>query len=253
MDLVDAICSTPSAQSVAEYSLSLLFRRSYSSLYKGAQARQLSTEPLSHLVAPYLPQPARPFFLLGLDITPCPRVHSFKLAGREYIHRANQIKGSPQITYGHQYAEVCLLPERDSPLSPRWVIPLKEQRVSRQDQEQSGIKQILALLEDEQLPFGKEFCVVVGDSAYSTPTFLHALTSDKPNLIVITRVRSNRHIYSPVQQMQTNRRGHPVWYEDEFALNNPAGWPKPDQAFSLLATNSRGRPNRTEVMVWILS
>ena len=35
MDLLDAMCSMPEAKSVVEYSLSSLFRRSYSTLFKG--------------------------------------------------------------------------------------------------------------------------------------------------------------------------------------------------------------------------
>jgi hypothetical protein len=252
MELVDAICSGLPVRSVVEYSLSPCFRRNYNSLYKGIQDYQPQKAKLnqSQLAAPYLPQPQkRPFWLLGLDVTPCPRIYAFKLEGRECVYQPNPVRGSKQITYGHQYSDAFLLPERESANAPRWVIPLDDQRVRREDQEKTGIRQVHTLLEAAHLPFDKELCVLVGDCKYSTPTFLDA-NSDKPNLILIVRARGNRH-FSYRAKVSKIGRGHPIWYEEQpFSLKDPLTWPQPDEALSILATNSRGRPNRTEIMAW---
>jgi hypothetical protein len=251
MDLVDAICGNRPTHSVAEYSLSPLFHRNYSSLYKGIQDYQPHTSSLSQLAAPYLLQPQkRPFWLFGLDVTPCPRLYAFKLKDRECVYQPNPIKGRPQITYGHQYSDLCLLPERESAHSPHWVNPLEDQRVSSENQEQVGVQQVRTILEASHLPFSRALCVLTGDCKYSTPTFLDAL-SDKTNLVIIVRARSNRKVYSPAKEVKTNNRGHPVWYEKEkISLNDSTTWPEPDQALCLLTTNSRGKANRTEIMAW---
>jgi hypothetical protein len=251
MDLVDAVCSGQPVHSVAEYSLNPLFHRSYSSLYKGIQDHQPQEQSLFPLAAPYLSQPRnRPYYLMSLDVTPCPRNQAFKLQERECVYQPNPIKGSPQIAYGHQYSELGLLPERDKAHSPHWVNPLDTARTHRDDQEQTGIKQVRAALEADYLPFAREFCVLVADCKYSTPTFLYSLR-DKDNLGIIVRARSNRTVYAPAKEVKINRRGHPVWYEKEkFSLNDPSSWPAPDQALSLLTTNSRGKANRVEIMAW---
>ena len=74
MDLLDAMCSTPGAKSLAEYSLASVFRRSYSTLYKAIAEMELEEMWLPHRLASYLPRPlAWPFWLLMVDVTPAPR------------------------------------------------------------------------------------------------------------------------------------------------------------------------------------
>ncbi len=88
MDLVDALSSNISAQSVVQLSLNPHFRRSYSTLFKGvadyfhvddedeaaADERRTQEQELMRLIMPYLPRPQqRKFWLVGVDVTPCRR------------------------------------------------------------------------------------------------------------------------------------------------------------------------------------
>src|SRR3972149_4831267 len=68
MDLLDALSSNTSAQSVVELSLNPVFRRDYSALFTALDEWEpaQADKNLAQLAAPYLPPPARlPFWLLG--------------------------------------------------------------------------------------------------------------------------------------------------------------------------------------------
>jgi len=79
MELMDALSSNISAQSVVELSLNSAFRREYSSLFTALDEWEPEQEEknLAQLAGPYLPKPKeRPFWLFGTDVTPQPRVHA---------------------------------------------------------------------------------------------------------------------------------------------------------------------------------
>jgi hypothetical protein len=102
LELVDAICSTPQANSVVEYSLSAAFRRSYSTLFKGVNEAVMAERLLPHLVAPVLPRSERwPFWLLMVDVTPCARPYAHTLADRGLVYQPEVVKGKLPVTIGH--------------------------------------------------------------------------------------------------------------------------------------------------------
>ena len=166
MELVDALCSTGSARSVVEYSLTPCFRRTYSTLYKALAEWTWDERQLARLLAPCLPPPReRSFWLLGVDVTPQPRPVAQTLPDRALVYQPNPVAGNTPITIGHQYSSVALLPEAQAQPSPAWVVPLSTARVaSADDKEGVGATQIDALLLDETLPFHDELCVEVADS-----------------------------------------------------------------------------------------
>lgn len=97
MDLLDALCSNTTAQSVVELSLNPAFRRSYNSVYDGIQHIPSNTETtvgedisqeqqLIRLISAYLPSPQqRKFWLFGVDVTPAPRHFAHTLEDRGYV------------------------------------------------------------------------------------------------------------------------------------------------------------------------
>src|SRR4029079_19807696 len=166
MEFVDALCSTPSARSVVEYSLSPCFRRSYSTLYKALDEWVWDSRNLARLLSPSLPRPTqRSFWLFGVDVTPLPRPFAQTLPDRSLVSHPNQLQGNTPVTIGHQYSTVALLSEAQAPRSPAWVVPLCCARVaSSDDKEAVGAAQIDALLLDQTLPFHQQLCVEVADS-----------------------------------------------------------------------------------------
>ena len=252
MDLVDALSGNYQTGSVVETSLHPLFRRDYNSLYKAIQQYQPrpGSQSLAELAAPSLPRPEkRPFFLLGVDVTPQPRPYAVKLQKRECVYQPTPIRGQKPITYGHQYSDVCLLPEKEHSHSPHWVVPLANQRVDRANQVLQGARQIRSLLENRRLPFSKQLCVEVADSKYSTPEYL-AANRDLTNLVTIARVRTNRHFYLPPQTESQPGKGHPRWYGKAMVLADPATHPEADLTVKITTTNHLGKPYRLEMTAW---
>jgi len=173
MELVDALCSNPSARSVVELSLTPCFRYTYTALYKAVAECAWGTQQLARLLAPYLPRPAqRSFWLLGVDVTPQPRPYAHTLADRGMVYHPQPVRGNKPVTIGHQYSTVALLPEPEAGQSASWVVPLMTRRVrTDEDKELVGAEQVNELLQDPQLPFHQEFCVEWGTPATaSRPT-----------------------------------------------------------------------------------
>jgi len=254
MDLMDALSSNISAQSVVELTLNPAFRRDYSALFTALDEwePEKADKTLAQLAGPYLPKPARlPFWLLGTDVTPQPRPHARTLEDRSYVYQPNTIKSNKPITIGHAYSSVVLFPEEENEHGPVWVVPLSVQRVkSSADKEMVGALQIQALLEDEKLPFHDQLCVEVGDSGYSKPAYLEK-NRKKTNLITITRARNTRTFYrQPAPMLGDEEAGHPTWYGVPFLLPDPTTWHEPDATATTNMVSLRGKTYRVEMEAW---
>jgi hypothetical protein len=256
MEVVDALCSSPWAQSAAELTLAAAFRRSYSALYKAVDAFEWGPEgsptQLAELLAPYLPRPqVRPFWLLGVDVTPQPRPFAPTLRDRGMVYQPNLVKGNKPVTIGHQYASVALLPEAETGVVSHWVLPLMTQRVATtDDKELVAASQIDALLRADDLPFAQALCVEVGDTSYSKPEYLEA-NRHHANLVTIARVRSNRTFYRQVLADEgEQKRGHPTWYGDAFDLKQPASWHTPDETATLTQISRAGKRHQVRIQAW---
>lgn len=255
MELLDAMCSTPDAESVAEYSLSPAFRRSYSTLFKGIDATKLSEKWLAEQVVAYLPRPKRwPFWLLMVDVTPNPRPYAHTLVDRGMVYQPEVVKGKLPVTVGHEYSTVAVGLEEEAGLTSSWVAPLLSRRVqSSEDKELVGAEQIDLLMEDNRFPFGRDLTVEVGDTSYSKPAYLHRHRKYS-NLVTIARLRSNRtfyHQYQPTEEeLSSPNSGHPTWYGERFSLLVPESWTPPDETQTLWETSRRGKRYRIEIQAW---
>ncbi len=136
IDLIDAKKSNSNgAYSPVELSISPLFERTYSSIYKAIEKsfnfnddkkkKRKKLKNLTRLIAEVTPQPEkRPFYLFATDTTPHPRPYSPTLPERGYIHQSNTVAGNKPIGVGHTFSFVSLMPEKNSQKSAPWSIPL---------------------------------------------------------------------------------------------------------------------------------
>ncbi len=237
IDLIDANKSNSNnASSPAELSLSSLFERTYSSLYKAIQKsfnfndsnkkKRKKLKNLTRLIAEVTPQPEkRPFYLFATDTTPHPRPHSPTLSERSYVYQSNTVAGNKHVSVGHSFSFVSLLPEKDVHSSSPWSIPLSAERIPTNKKGISiGIDQINALMTDESLPWYGKLSVLTADSVYSQRSFLFDASKQK-NLVVIARVRSNRIFYSaPPMQEEKKKRGCPKKFGERFDLALKETW-----------------------------
>nr|MDJ0597204.1 transposase [Pleurocapsa sp. MO_226.B13] len=87
------------------------------------------------------------------------------------------------------------------------------------------------------------------DSDYSAKTFL-AEQSQHPNLVVVTRVRSNRVFYQSPEINSKASKGHPQWYGDKFDLKDETTWHKPNEVVQTNFTTKRGRLLNVRIQSW---
>jgi hypothetical protein len=253
LELVDALCSSPSAKSVVELSQSSCFRRSYSSLFKAIEAWSPEKMLLPHLLGPSLPKPQQwPFWLLLVDVTPQPRPYGETVADRAMVYEPTVIKGNKPVTIGHQYSTVALGLEPEAGSSSSWVLPLLNQRVATsENKEMVGASQVDTLLEDPQLPFGQGLCVEAVDSSYSQATYLYTHRRHC-NLVTIARLKSNRTLYHQAEAPPTEFKpaGHPTWYGRPFRLSTSENTVAPDETLSFWESSRRGKRYRVEIQAW---
>ena len=182
MDLLDSLSSNFQASTVAELSLNPLFRRDYNSLYKGIQDflptpnhpdYEKAVDSLFSVVSATVPAPVdRPFYLFGVDVTPCPRPYSATLPDKTYIYQPNPIKGNKPINIGHAYSVVAALPSRGETGNAPWTIPLSGQRVPSGEKDISvASKQLKTILNHSSVPWKGKLSVLVVDSLYSQRNF----------------------------------------------------------------------------------
>lgn len=265
LDLLDALSGSPQARSVVELSLSPLFRREYSSindaidnLFQASHPetadaeRQARDQEVTRLIGRYLATPAPgKFWLLGTDVVPVPRPFARTLAGRLFVYQPNLVAGNKPVTIGHPYSLIAVLPEREQPDDPPWVVPLQLRRLRRTEKASVvGAEGLTALLTDDQLPFRERLCVHVADSAYSTVEHLGRV-APQSNLVSVTRVAENRVFYrQPGSEPGAQGRGHPHWYGERFDLKDPTTWGAPQTTAETTFTTKQGRTYRVHLQGW---
>ncbi len=266
MDLIDAAASNTTARSVVELSLSPFFRREYSSLFdaiknffvpskpeKEVQEKRLQEQEILRLIAPYLPaSEQRKYRLFCTDVTYLPRQFSKTLEDRTFVHCPNTIKGNTPVTIGHDYSVLSYLPEKTSPNSPPWVVPLIVRRVqSTEKATQVSAEQIEAVVTDATLPFKDKLSVLVEDSAYSSVTHLGSV-AHLTKLVPVIRFPKNRVVYHKYELPEGEKPspGHPTWYGERFALKEADTWGKPDERASTTFTTKKGKVYTVELEGW---
>ena len=266
MELIDALASNSNARSVAELSLSPLFRREYSSVYDAIEHFFVPTTPekaveeqrdheqgLLRMIASFLPKSEqRRYRLFGTDVTYLPRQFAQTLGDRTFVHCPNTIKGNKPVTIGHDYSILSCLPEKASSGSPPWVVPLIVRRVqSTEKANQVSAEQIGTVVTDETLPFKDELCVLVEDSAYSGRSHLGSVAVHE-NLVSVIRFPGNRVVYRKFEmpEGETSAVGHPVWYGDRFDLKDPDTWPEPDETADITLVTKKGKTYTVQLEGW---
>ncbi len=142
------------------------------------------------------------------------------------------------------------LPEKEETGQIPWAIPLTVNRVkSSSTGKQVGSQQLKQILTDENLPWSNHLSVVVVDSDYSAKTFL-SQQEQHPNLVVVTRVRSNRVFYTCPEPRAKPSKGHPQWYGEKFDSLDETTWSEPNELVQTDFTTKRGRLLNVTIQSW---
>ncbi len=261
IELIDALSSNLQALSVVELSLNPLFQRNYNSLYKAIQEflpdssskkyESINKDLLKTVFQTISQQSQRSFNLFGIDTTPAPRPYSHTLKDSSYVYYPNPIKGNKPINIGHSYSVVAALPDKTETKNTPWVVPLSGERVPSESQAiEIGNLQIKYIFENASFPKDK-LSVLVADSGYSQREFIGEQVKQN-NLVVITRVRSDRVFYRQfiANSDSTKKSGHPRWYGDKFDLKDATTWHLEDEVFQSNFLTKRGKKFNLTICAW---
>ncbi len=127
-ELTDAILLTRNVYSLADLSLSPVFRRKWRGIYEALQDSRPQRQKLMQLYIKQIPtQQERP--LLAGDHTNWSRPDAVTLQERTFEHSGTSIAGNKPITIGQGYSTIAWIPEK----SGSWALPLRHERITSGD------------------------------------------------------------------------------------------------------------------------
>jgi hypothetical protein len=231
-ELTDAILLTRNVYSLADLSLSPVFRRKWSSIYEALQDSRPQRQKLMQLYIKQIPAEGRP--LLAGDHTNWSRPDAVTLQERTYEHSGTSIAGNKPITVGQGYSTIAWIPEK----SGSWALPLRHERITSGE---SPISKAIWQLKQvcKYLPVRP---ISVWDSEYGCAPFVLKTASIPADILV--RLRSNLCLWG--EPGAYSGKGCPRKHGDKFKLNEPTTW---GQAASVFEVDDP-KLKRVRVSLW---
>jgi len=209
-ELADAAMLTPRAGSLAELSLSPVFRRRWPSVYEALQDGRPEREALFRLYVGHLAATARP--VLAGDHTAWPRLAARTLRDRTIEHQPTRVYGNRPITIGQGYSTLAWVPEATG----SWALPLLHERIGSGEtplgKGSDQLRRVCAFLPGRPL--------TLWDAEYGCAPFVLA-TADIPADKVL-RLRPNLCLWSLPPPYAG--RGRPRVHGVKFKLKGPDTW-----------------------------
>ncbi|MEG4208408.1 NF041680 family putative transposase [Microcoleus sp. Pol7_A1] len=218
-ELTDAILLTRNVYSLADLSLSPVFRRKWSSIYEALQDSRPQRQKLMQLYIKQIPAEARP--LLAGDHTNWSRPDAVTLQERTYEHSGTSIAGNKPITVGQGYSTIAWIPED----SGSWALPLRHERITSWE---SPIEKAIWQLKQvcEHFPARP---ISVWDSEYGCAPFV--LKTANIAVDILVRLRSNLCLWG--EPGAYSGKGCPRKHGDKFKLNEPKTWGEAASVFEV--------------------
>ena len=206
-ELMDSVMTTRNASCLAEFSLTPLFRRKWSSTY---EALQDSRPNRNKLMKRYVVEiPSLEYVLLGIDHTAWARRGAKTLKDRTYEHQASS---QNSVTVGEGYSTIAWLPEQQG----SWALPLRHERITSYETPISKaawqLKQVSQHI--------KQKVLVVLDSEYGNGSWVNQ--TGKIPVSKLMRIRSNCCLWSKPKSY--SGVGRPQKHDQKFKVNDPDTW-----------------------------
>lgn len=218
-ELTDAILLTRNVYSLADLSLSPVFRRKWPSIYEALQDSRPQRQKLMQLYIKQIPVEGRP--LLAGDHTNWPRPDAVTLQERTYEHSGTSIAENKPITIGQGYSTIAWIPEK----SGSWALPLRHERITSGE---SPIQKAVWQL--------KQVCkhlavrpISVWDSEYGCAPFLLKTAGIPADILV--RLRSNLCLWGEPEAY--SGKGRPKKHGSKFKLSEPTTWSDAESVLEL--------------------
>jgi len=218
-ELTDAVLLTRNAYSLADLSLSPVFRRKWPSIYEALQDSRPQRNKLMKLYIEQMPSSGRP--LLAVDHTCWPRPEAVTLQERTIEHYCTVVPGNRPIALGQGYSTIAWIPEG----SGSWALPLRHERItSWENPIDKGAWQLRQVCQHLAVR-----PISMWDSEYGCAPFVLKtadIVADK-----LVRLRSNLCLWSAPPPY--SGKGRPRLHGDKFKLNDPKTWGEPDESLEV--------------------
>jgi len=209
MDLMDAVLTSRSVSSLAEFSLSPLFRRQYASVYKVLQNGSVPRLALMKECIKYLP-PSGVVVVAG-DHTAWSRLDAVTLQERTYEHQPQSLGNKP-VTLGQGYSTIAWIPETEG----SWALPLLHERITSFDKPVDKAAVQLRLVTEQV----SNRILFLGDSEYACAPFINQTADIECDKLL--RLRPNRVLYhAPDEYKGVGRRAK---HGKKFSLKDAETW-----------------------------
>ena len=231
-ELTDAILLTRNVYSLADLSLSPVFRRKWPSIYEAIQDTKPDRDKLMELYIKQIPTQGR--VLLAGDHTAWSRLDACTLKERTIEHTSTAIAGNKPITIGQGYSTIAWIPEDCG----SWALPLRHERITSWD---NPIEKAVGQLKKvcELMPSRP---ISVWDSEYGCAPFVLKTAEIAADILV--RLRSNLCLWGPPPAY--SGKGRPRKHGVQFKLNEPSTW---GEVVSVLEVNDP-KLGRVKVSLW---
>ncbi|MEG3909768.1 NF041680 family putative transposase [Microcoleus sp. w2-18bC1] len=230
-ELMDAVMTTRNASCLAEFSLSPLFNRQWSSIYEALQDCRPDRKKLMELYREQLEQqiPATEHILVAIDHTAWGRPEAKTLKDRTHEYH----KG---VIIGQGYSTIAWIPEAQG----SWALPLLHERIS------SGSSPILQAASQLKLVCEQSLHPVLAvlDREYGNANWVLAQADIQADCLM--RVRKNACLWSAPPAY--SGRGRPRKHGPKMRLNDPTTWLQADAAIEI---DEHPQLGQVQVRQWV--
>jgi hypothetical protein len=231
-ELTDAALLTRHPSSLAELSLSPVFRRQWHSTYEALCDCNPSRDKMMRLYLKQIPKEQTP--LLVGDHSGWLRPDARTLQERTYEYQPSRISVNKPIGVGLGYSTLAYIPDSEG----SWALPLLHERINSCE---SAISKLSEQLKQVCFQLEKRPILVV-DSQYGCASFVKQtkeISCDK-----LMRLSSNRCFYG--EPVAYRGRGCPRKHGQKFKLNDSSTWHQEDEIVQL----SHPRLGRLQIQAW---
>jgi hypothetical protein len=210
-ELMDAVMTTRNAACLAEFALSPLFNRQWSSIYEALQDSRPERKKLMILYIKQLERqvPEREYVLVAIDHTAWGRPDAKTLKDRTHEYQAG-------VVVGQGYSTIAWIPEDQG----SWALPLLHERISSGESPiPKAAEQLKQVCEQTKNPV-----IAVLDREYGNATWVLAQAEIQADCLM--RVRKNACFWSAPPAY--SGRGRPRKHGQKMQLNDPETWIEAD-------------------------
>lgn len=220
VNYVMALAANQGCTSPVQLAMSIFNHYTYSNLTKILEFWEPSDEEIDLFTKPYFPSPRQDIvdqacYVLTHDLTSVEGEHALCRKDRQFISKPNVvIPQNTPISVGHPVSCLNLNTGEKG-----FTLPLRMERVGLEvDANELAVKQIIEVLESEDLPFAEVLNILLADSGYGKAIFLGRLYEQK-NLIGVVRLRSGIKVYDQATSDQQKPNGASKIYGATYYLN----------------------------------